>query len=150
MKRYETWGKAQNISVSTISTRLRHLRAVFNLALLEHAIKSDCYPFTNYKVSKLNKATAKRALTKDDIRRIMEYEGKSQMERLAIDVFTFSYLCAGINFIDIAKLKYSNIQDNQIVYNREKTKKLIIVPLQERAKQIIEKYCCPIKHFRAR
>ena len=140
LKRYETWGKAQNLSVSTISTRLRHLRAVFNLALLEHAIKSDCYPFTNYKVSKLNKATAKRALTKDDIRKIMDYEGKSQMELLAIDLFTFSYLCAGINFIDMAKLKYSNIQDNQIVYYREKTKKLIIVPLQERAKQIIEKY----------
>lgn len=140
LKRYETWGKAQNLSVSTISTRLRHLRAVFNLALLEHAIKSDCYPFTNYKVSKLNKATAKRALTKGDIHRIMEYEGKCQMERLAIDLFTFSYLCAGINFIDMAKLKYSNIQDNQIVYNREKTKKLIIVPLQERAKQIIDKY----------
>ena len=140
LKRYEAWGKAQNLSVSTISTRLRHLRAVFNLALLEHAIKSDCYPFHSYKVSKLNKATAKRALTKDDIRRIMEYEGKSQMERLAIDIFTFSYLCAGINFIDMAKLKYSNIQENQLVYNREKTKKLIITPLQERAKQIIEKY----------
>lgn len=140
LKRYEAWGKAQNLSVSTISTRLRHLRAVFNLALLEHAIKSDCYPFHNYKVSKLNKATAKRALTKDDIRRIMEYQGKSQMEQLAIDIFTFSYLCAGINFIDIAKLKYSNIQENQLVYNREKTKKLIITPLQERAKQIIEKY----------
>ena len=140
LKRYEAWGKAQKLSVSTISTRLRHLRAVFNLALLEHAIKSDCYPFHNYKVSKLNKATAKRALTKDDIRRIMEYKGKSQMERLAIDVFTFSYLCAGINFIDMAKLEYSNIQENQLVYHREKTKKLIITPLQERAKQIIEKY----------
>ena len=140
LKKYEAWGKAQNLSVSTISTRLRHLRAVFNLALLEHAIKSDCYPFRNYKVSKLNKATAKRALSKDDIRRIMEYKGKSQMECLAIDIFTFSYLCAGINFIDIAKLKYSNIQENQLVYNREKTKKLIITPLQERAKQIIEKY----------
>lgn len=140
LKRYEAWGKAQNLSISTISTRLRHLRAVFNLALLEHAIKSDCYPFHNYKVSKLNKATAKRALSKDDIRRIMEYKGKSQMECLAIDIFTFSYLCAGINFIDMAKLKYSNIQENQLVYNREKTKKLIITPLQERAKQIIEKY----------
>lgn len=140
LKKYEAWGKAQNLSVSTISTRLRHLRAVFNLALLEHAIKSDCYPFHNYKVSKLNKATAKRALSKDDIRRIMEYKGKSQMECLAIDIFTFSYLCAGINFIDIAKLKYSNIQGNQLVYNREKTKKLIITPLQERAIQIIEKY----------
>lgn len=140
LKRYEAWGKGQNLSVSTISTRIRHLRAVFNLALLEHAIKSDCYPFHIYKVSKLNKATAKRALTKDDIRRIMEYEGKSQMERLAIDIFTFSYLCAGINFIDMAKLKHTNIQEKQLVYNREKTKKLIIVPLQERAMQIVEKY----------
>ena len=140
LKRYEAWGKGQNLSVSTISTRIRHLRAVFNLALLEHAIKSDCYPFHIYKVSKLNKATAKRALSKDDIHRIMEYEGKSQMERLAIDIFTFSYLCAGINFIDMAKLKHSNIQDNQLVYNREKTKKLIIVPLQERAMQIVAKY----------
>ena len=42
------------------------------------------------------------------------------MERLAIDVFTFSYLNAGINFIDIAKLKHSNIRDNQLFYNREK------------------------------
>lgn len=140
LKRYEAWGKAQNLSVSTISTRLRHLRAVFNLALLEHAIKSDCYPFHNYKVSKLNKATAKRSLSKDDIRRIMEYEGKSQMERLAVDIFTFSYLCAGINFIDMAKLKFSNIRDNQLIYNREKTKKLIIVPLQPKAIQLIEKY----------
>lgn len=140
LKRYEAWGKAQDLSVSTISTRIRHLRAVFNLALLEHAIKSDCYPFHIYKVSKLNRATAKRALSKTDIQNIMEYQGKSPMEQLAIDLFTFSYLCAGINFIDMAKLKQPNIQENQLVYNREKTKKLIIVPLQEPAMQIIEKY----------
>ena len=140
LKRYEAWGKSQNLSVSTISTRIRHLRAVFNLALLEHAIKSDCYPFHIYKVSKLNRATAKRALSKTDIQNIMEYQGKSPMEQLAIDLFIFSYICAGINFIDMAKLKQSNIQENQLVYNREKTKKLIIVPLQEPAMQIIEKY----------
>lgn len=140
MRRYEAWGKSQNLSVSTISTRIRHLRAVFNLALLEHAIKSDCYPFHIYKVSKLNRATAKRALSKTDIQNIMEYQGKSPMEQLAIDLFIFSYICAGINFIDMAKLKQSNIQENQLVYNREKTKKLIIVPLQEPAMQIIEKY----------
>lgn len=140
LKRYEAWSKEQNLSVSTISTRLRHLRAVFNLALLEQAIKSDCYPFHAYKVSKLNRETAKRALTKDDVCRIMDYEGKSPLESLAIDIFTFSYLCAGINFIDMAKLKHSNIRDNQLIYNREKTKKLIIVPLQTKAIQLIEKY----------
>lgn len=44
------------------------------------------------------------------------------MECLAIDVFVFSYLNAGINFIDIAKLKRSNIVESQLIYNREKTK----------------------------
>ena len=40
----------------------------------------------------------------------------------------------------MAKLTRSNIRDNQIVYNREKTKKLIIIPLQQKALQLIEKY----------
>ena len=116
------------------------MRAVFNLALLEQTIKNDCYPFHTYKVSKLNRKTAKRALTKIDIQQVIKYQGQSPMECLAIDIFTFSYLCAGINFIDMAKLKHSNIKNNQLIYNREKTKKLIIVPLQTKAIQLIEKY----------
>lgn len=140
LRRYEAWGKEQNLSVSTISTRLRHLRAIFNLAIMEQAIKSDCYPFHAYKVSKLSKETAKRALSKEDVYKVINYEGSSPLEILAIDLFTFSYLCAGINFIDMAKLKCSNIRENQIVYNREKTKRLIIIPLQQKALQLIEKY----------
>ena len=140
LKRYEKWMKEQNLSVSTISTRIRHLRAVFNLAITEHSIKSDCYPFHSYKVSKLNKQTAKRALNKQDILKVMQYKGTSPMECLAIDIFIFSYLNAGINFIDIAKLKYSNIIENHLTYNREKTKKLISIPLQAEAMEIIAKY----------
>ena len=64
LKKYELWMKGQNLSVSTISTRIRHLRAVFNLAITEHSIKNDCYPFHTYKVSKLNRQTPKRAITK--------------------------------------------------------------------------------------
>lgn len=117
--------KEQNLSVSTISTQIRHLRAVFNLAITEHSIKNDCYPFHFYKVSKLNKQTAKRALNKQDVLKIIQYKDTSTMECLAIDVFVFSYLNAGMNFIDIAKLKHSNIMENHLTYNREKTKKLI-------------------------
>ena len=140
LKRYELWMKEQNLSVSTISTRIRHLRAIFNLAIVEHSIKNDCYPFRAYKVSRLNRQTAKRAISKKDIQKVIRYQGHTAMERLAIDVFTFSYLNAGINFIDIAKLKHSNIRDNQLFYNREKTKKLICVPLQAKAIEIITKY----------
>ena len=140
LKRYELWMKEQNLSVSTISTRIRHLRAVFNLDITEHSIKNDCYPFRTYKVSKLNRQTPKRAIAKKDIMRIMDYKGNSVIECLAVDVFVFSYLNAGINFIDIAKLKHSNIVDNHLIYNREKTKKLINVPLQPKALEIIAKY----------
>ena len=140
LKRYELWMKEQNLSVSTISTRVRHLRAVFNLAIAEHSIKNDCYPFHSYKVSKLNRQTVKRALSKQDILKVMQYKGTSSMECLAIDIFIFSYLNAGINFIDIAKLKHSNIAENHLIYNREKTKKLINVPLQVKALEIIAKY----------
>lgn len=140
LKRYELWMKEQNLSISTISTRIRHLRAVFNLAITEHSIKNDCYPFHSYKVSKLNKQTAKRALSKQDILKVMQYKAASPMECLAIDVFVFSYLNAGINFIDISKLKHSNIIENQLTYNREKTKKLISIPLQAEALEIIAKY----------
>lgn len=140
LKRYELWMKEQNLSVSTISTRIRHLRSVFNLAIAEHSIKNDCYPFRSYKVSKLNKQTAKRAISKKEVLKVMKYQGSTPMESLAIDVFVFSYLNAGINFIDIAKLKRSNITENQLIYNREKTKKLINVPLQQKAIDIIAKY----------
>ena len=44
------------------------------------------------------------------------------MECLAIDIFIFSYLNADINFIDIAKLKYSNIIENHLTYKQRKDK----------------------------
>lgn len=140
LKKYETWAKKNGLSVNTISTRVRHLRAIFNLAITEQAIKNDCYPFRAYKVSKLNKQTIKRAISKDDVLKIMQYQGKSAMERLAVDVFAFSYLTAGINFIDIAKLKRTNIIEGYVVYYRNKTKKLINIPLQPQAMAIINKY----------
>lgn len=70
---------------------------------------------------------------------IINYKGKTDYERLAIDLFTFSYLTAGINFVDISSLKHDNIIDNRLSYIRKKTKKRITIPLQEKALEIIER-----------
>ena len=140
LKRYEQWMKSQNFAINTIGTRLRHLRTIFNQAIDMKLITTDAYPFRAYKVSKMSQQTAKRALTKEDIMNIINYKGKSELEILAIDVFTFSYFTAGINFIDMALLKSENIMDNRIVYCRHKTKKQIIIPLQPKAIELIEKY----------
>ena len=140
LKQYEKWMKSQNYAINTIGTRLRHLRTVFNQAMDMKLVSTDAYPFRSYKVSRMSQQTAKRALTKEDILSIIHYAGKSFMETLAIDVFTFSYFTAGMNFIDMALLKADNIIDDRIVYYRHKTKKQIIIPLQPKAEELINKY----------
>ena len=114
LKKYEQWMKSNNYALNTVGTRLRHLRAVFNHAI--EAKQTTAYPFNSYKLSKVNQQTAKRAISKQDIQKIINYKGKSDMECLAIDLFTFSYLTAGINFIDMAMLERSNIVNGQLVY----------------------------------
>ena len=138
LKKYEQWMKSNNYAVNTIGTRLRHLRAVFNHAI--EAKQTTAYPFGTYKVSQVRQQTAKRPIPKQDIQRVISYKGRSDMECLAIELFTFSYLTAGINFIDMAMLERSNIMDGQLVYYRKKTKKQIIIPLQGKAVEIIRKY----------
>ncbi len=140
LKKYETWMLQQGLAVNTIGTRVRHLRAVFNMAIEHHVIDKECYPFNAYKVSKVSQSPPKRAMTKADVQRVIEYQGKTDMERFAIDLFTFSYFTAGINFIDMAMLKHDNIVDGKLCYIRAKTKKQIIIPLQEKSKEIISHY----------
>ena len=138
LKKYEQWMKSNNYAINTVGTRIRHLRAVFNHAI--EAKQTTAYPFGIYKVSKVSQQTSKRAISKQDVQRVISYKGRSDMECLAIDLFTFSYFTAGINFIDMAMLERSNIVDGQLVYYRKKTKKQIIIPLQGKAVEIIRKY----------
>lgn len=140
LKKYEAWMLKQGLAVNTIGTRIRHLRAVFNLAIEHHVIDKECYPFHAYKVSKVNQTPPKRSMTKADIQKVLSFSGKSDVERLAIALFTFSYFSAGINFIDMAMLKHCNIVDGKLCYTRAKTKKQIVIPLQEEALRIISNY----------
>ena len=140
LKRYETWLRGQGFSENTIGRRFRTLRAVYNVAIEEKCVKADYYPFKSYKVSKLHQATAKRAISKADIMRIIEYRSNDFYKQFAVDLFAFGYFMGGINFVDIAYLKTDNIVDGRLIYTRRKTHKLIRLPLQPTAREIIDRY----------
>lgn len=140
LKKYETWLRKHGLSGNTIKGRFVDIRTMYNVAISENLIKPEHYPFRQFKISKLQQETAKRAIPKDDITRIIEYKTKSKQVQLAIDIFTFSYIMGGINFIDIANLTLNNIIDNRLVYTRHKTKKLIQLPLHPKTIELIEKY----------
>lgn len=139
LKKYESWMLGKGLAMNTLETRFVGLRTIFNLAIEESVTKPEYYPFKTYKISKLKQKTAKRAIPKKDILKIVNYIGKTDYQRLAIDLFTFSYLTAGINFVDISRLKHENIIGNQLSYIRKKTNKRITIPLQTKALEIIEK-----------
>ncbi len=140
LREYEIWLKGQGLAVNTIGIRFRTLRTIYNYALTNDWVKAENYPFKKYKVSKLSEETIKRALSKKDINRILLYPCDTGYTRLAIDIFAFTYYVGGINFVDIANLTHNNIINGQLVYKRQKTGKLIKIPLPQQAVELIYKY----------
>lgn len=149
LKGYEMFlirsGKKEN----TIGIRFRSLRVLYNKAVSEKIVKPEYYPFDNFKVSKFHEQTMKRAISKEDIKRIMGLDLRtvttyhSPYLSLGRDLFLFSYLSCGINLTDMARIKYSDIFDGRLSYHRQKTGKLISFQLQPTALEIIEKYRKP-------
>jgi integrase len=143
LKKHEMWLRNKNLSENTIGIRFRTLRAMYNIAIEEKSVNPQCYPFHSYKVSKLHKETAKRALTKTDIQHIIKYKTNCERTQFSLDLFTFSYLMGGINFVDVALLTKDNIINDQLIYTRKKTSKLIKLPIHPNALNLIKKYHNP-------
>lgn len=140
LRRYEAFLRRKGLAENTIGIRFRTLRSIYNVAIEEDAVSAELYPFKKLKVSKLHQETAKRALSKEDIERVLSYKSTNRYMRFPIDIFAFTYYCGGINFVDIAHLTKANIVDGRLIYKRQKTKKLIKIPLQPQAVALIEKY----------
>ena len=142
LRRYENWLRTSDCGDTTISQLFRTLRSVFNKAVELQLVKRDYYPFDAYKVSKFDTRTKKRAITKEDVRKVIALDLSQgyPSERLARDIFVFSYFGAGINFADVALLKYGNVRDGRVQYVRKKTGKPINFLLTEEMRNIIVKY----------
>ena len=97
---------------TTISNHFRTIRAVYNRAIKDKIASKDDYPFDQFQMCRFDLSTAHRALSKDDIQRIITYkiqpDDVPEME-LAVDLFTFAYFCAGMPFFDLCNLRESNI-----------------------------------------
>jgi len=153
LKRYEQWLRVErHYSDNSIGIRFRSLRVLYNSAITDGLIKKTDYPFDTFKVSRFKEATAKRSLTKEDIRRIMDCEVRTLTKypkpflQLAKDLFLFSYLSCGINLTDILHIRYADIVDGRLVFNRQKTGKLLSFQLQPAARDILDKYRQPNAH----
>lgn len=132
-QRWETTLRAAEVTDVSLSQRFRTLRAVLNRAISEGVAKPESYPFARnraerhkFSISKFKLDTTKRAISRDEVRRIEALELDSPRLQLAKDVFLFSFYCGGINFVDLSGLRWRNFTTDaegkqRLSYVRQKT-----------------------------
>ena len=87
LEKFEEWMRARGNKDTSMSFQMRTLRAVFNRAIKLKAVAREKNPFTDYKISRFNTRTPKRALSKADVMKIVDADWHK--------AFLHSLICAG-------------------------------------------------------
>lgn len=148
LKDYEKWLLADKKSITTVGIYLRPLRAIINEAMDEGIYSRDAYPFGKRRYQIPSGKNVKKALVRDEIKKIYNFKGPSgSWWEKARDFFIFSYLANGMNMKDIAQLRNENIDGEYLRFNRAKTKdtnrsgsKPISIFISDDLKEIINRW----------
>ena len=127
---------------TTISVKMRNLQRVINQAIEDKLFNRDDYPFGEKKYSinrRLDHTTKKIAIKLDKVSKLKALELKpGSALHFAQQLFLFSYYCRGMNFIDMAFLKWSDMPDHTLSYVRRKTRGKFNIPLNAHALEILK------------
>lgn len=126
LRNYEKHLLKEGKTYTTVGIYMRAIRAILNTAIANGCLKANQYPFKKNE-NERNKYEIpqsegrKLALNLQQIKSIFDYtDGREATERYR-DLWLFSYLCNGINFYDILKLRWCNISGDKISFLRQKT-----------------------------
>ena len=80
LEKFEEWMRARGNKYTSMSFQMRTLRAVFNRAIKLKAVAREKNPFTDYKISRFNTRTPKRALSKTDVMKIVDADCSAESD----------------------------------------------------------------------
>ena len=136
--KYEHWMARRGLSKNTSSFYMRNLRAVYNRAVAEKRVKGSV-PFHDVYTG-VGK-TRKRAVGAEDIQRLLQLSlPPGSEEAIARDLFTFSYFCRGMSFVDMAFLQPQNIVCGRLYYTRRKTGQLLSLRWEPCMQELVDRY----------
>lgn len=135
---YEAWLKNQSICRNTSSFYMRILRAIYNRAVEKNLVTQQ-HPFRHIYTG-IDK-TRKRAVDLGMIKSLkqMDLTGK-QSQSFARDMFLMSFCLRGISFVDLAKLRKTDIRGGYLYYTRSKTRQSLCVKWEPIMQEITDKY----------
>jgi integrase/recombinase XerD len=149
LKKYETFLLEDGKSFTSISMYMRALQSIFNSGVREGVVSKSRYPFGKGKYEIPQEEGRKMALTLSQIGKVINYPLTTETEKRCRDLWFFSYLCNGINIVDLLHLKYSDLENGKISFyriktiSRSKNKKKIVAIILPEMQQIINRWGNP-------
>lgn len=146
MKKYEQFMIKNGRKHNTISLYIRMLRSICNQAVTQKMAEIDT-PELFRDVFMGCKATAKRAIKPSIIRGLIDADFvKHPQLKFSRDLFLLSFYLRGIPFVDLVHLRKSDMQNNTLIYFRQKTGKMLYVTVEDCAQKIIKQYAGECKN----
>jgi len=152
LKKYERHMLDKKRSYTTIGMYVRNLRAIMNEAILSENLDRSFYPFGRGKYEIPTGEGRKLALPLHTIKQVFQFQSLTDPTISKYkDLWLFSYLCNGANFNDILRLKFKNIDGNEISFLRGKTintsrkKKSVVAYLTDEMREIIDRIGNPVQ-----
>lgn len=141
LDKFEIFMRERGNEDGGISLKMRTLRALFNKAITRKLISQEIYPFRDYKISKLKPEKNKRALSVDDFKKIRDLDLTENPHLIDVhNYFLFSFYARGMNFVDMMKLKWTDIQNGRIYYTRSKTKGNFNIEITSVLQKVLDYY----------
>ena len=107
LNQFVCWQREQNLSQSTISGRLKSIRAIINEAIARKLIATDDDPFKHFRIPKIK--NREETLTKDEVRKLQRTSRLNDRQRHIRDLFVFDCMC-GLRFHDLTHLTEMDFQ----------------------------------------
>lgn len=149
LKLFEKQKLESGWSLATVNSHYRNLRSVLNYFMNEDKIisKHYQYPFSKGGYSISSFFPQKLVLKNDEIQKVISFKDfDNKQQEIARDIWVFLYRCNGINFVDLLRMRWTQIQGEYIMITRKKTEttrknniKPIVVPINEQLLKSIDK-----------
>lgn len=138
---YEFYLKTEkNLGLASVNKAIQRFRKMVKIAISEGIIQRE--PFLMYKVKRIKKEVI--FLTTEELQRLEDYTFHQSRLEIVKDMFVFCCY-TGLAYTEMANLEEKHIikgfdGNNWIKIMREKTQKVVSIPILPKSANIIEKY----------
>ena len=145
----------REMETNSLGFYFRSLRAIMNFAIKDGCGSKDTYCFSNkysdiskiFSISKLKEETKKRYIPRNFLLKLKNTVLENQTLEYARRLFLLSFYLYGISYIDMAKLKKSDVKNtvtkdgnqvNEIYYERSKTHKIYTIQIRREIREQLD------------